>query len=207
MKYTVTFLLILATQIVLAQQSELTTDSSVAIPRVKFDAKGGLIITASATSANNDFDFLAGKWKMYHRRLNKRLVNCRDWTEFVSWDENESILAGKGNVDTYRTSEMPGMEGQAFEGFTLRTYDPKNRLWSLYWVASNEGVLDPPMVGSFENNIGHFFCKDTYNGKPVLVVFRWDARNKERPIWSQAFSADNGKTWEWNWYNVSERVK
>jgi hypothetical protein len=23
---------------------------------------------------------------------------------------------------------------------------------------------------------------------------------------SQAFSSDNGKTWEWNWYNVSERI-
>jgi hypothetical protein len=23
---------------------------------------------------------------------------------------------------------------------------------------------------------------------------------------SQAFSPDNGKTWEWNWYNVSERI-
>jgi hypothetical protein len=207
MKYSVTLLFTIATHLVLAQKPELITDSSITIPRVTFDAKGALIVTASATSANDDFNFLAGKWKMYHRRLNKRLVNCHDWTEFVSWDENESILAGKGNIDTYRTTEMPGMEGQAFEGFTLRTFDPKTRLWRLYWVASNVGVLDPPMVGSFENNIGHFFCKDTYNGKPVLVVFRWDARNKERPIWSQAFSPDKGKTWEWNWYNVSERVK
>lgn len=207
MKYTLTFLLTIAAHMVLAQSSELVTDSTIAIPRVKFDAKGSLIVTASATSSNNDFDFLAGKWKMYHRRLNKRLANCHDWTEFVSWDENEPILSGKGNVDTYKTTEMPGMEGQAFEGFTLRTFDPKTRLWSLYWVASNVGVLDPPVIGSFENNIGHFFCKDTYKGKPVLVVFRWDARNKVRPIWSQAFSTDKGKTWEWNWYNVSERVK
>jgi len=207
MKYAVTFLLAITTHIVLAQNKELTTDSSIAIPPVKFDAKGELDITASATSSNNDFDFLAGKWKMYHRRLNKRFENCHDWTEFVSWDENEPILSGKGNVDTYRTTEMPGMEGQAFEGFTLRTFDPVLRLWSLYWVASNRGVLNPPVVGSFENNIGHFFTKDSYNRKRIIVLFRWDVRNKERPIWSQAFSADDGKTWEWNWYNVSERVK
>jgi len=119
MKYTVTFLLIIATQFVRAQRSELSTDSSLAVPRVKFDANGALIVAASATSSNSDFDFLAGKWKMYHRRLNKRLVNCHDWTEFVSWDENELILSGKGNVDTYRTTEMPGMEGQAFEGFII----------------------------------------------------------------------------------------
>src|SRR5512133_3774376 len=70
------------------------------------------------------------------------------------------------------------------------------------------GKIDPPVVGSFnKNGVGHFFGKDTLNGKPILVVFRWDARNKERPIWSQAFSPDNGKTWEWNFFNVSERPK
>jgi hypothetical protein len=66
---------------------------------------------------------------------------------------------------------------------------------------------DPPVVGSFENNVGHFFAKDTFNGKPIIVMFRWDARDKEHPVWSQAFSSDAGKTWEWNWYNVSERIK
>jgi hypothetical protein len=40
------------------------------------------------------------------------------------------------------------------------------------------------------------------------MIFRWDAaRDRERPIWSQALSPDNGKTWEWNWYNVSEKIK
>ena len=38
------------------------------------------------------------------------------------------------------------------------------------------------------------------------MMFRWDARDKDRPIWSQAFSPDDGKTWEWNWYNISERI-
>src|SRR4051794_18759466 len=76
-------------------------------------------------------------------------------------------------------------EGKPFEGITLRLFNPKTRLWSLYWVASNTGVLDPPVVGSFENNVGHFFCKDTFNEKNIIVVFRWDARDKNRPVWSQ----------------------
>ena len=53
----------------------------------------------------------------------------------------------------------------------------------------------------------HFFAKDTFNGKNIIMVFRWDVRDKDHPIWSQAFSPDNGKTWEWNWYNVSYRVQ
>jgi len=185
----------------------LTTDSTIAIPKLGFDANGQLVITASSTSSNIDFNFLNGKWKMYHRRLNKRLENCRDWTEFESVDSNYNILSGKANMDIYSTTEMPGMEGKLFEGATLRLFDPKTKLWSLYWVASNRGVLDPPVVGSFENNIGHFFAKDSFNGRPIIVVFRWDVRDKNKPVWSQAFSVDNGNTWEWNWYNVSERIK
>jgi hypothetical protein len=189
-----------------AQRPELRTDTTIIMPKIAFDANGNLAITAPATSSQHDFDFLiGGKWKMYHRRLNQRLQNCHDWTEFQSTDEASSILTGLGDIDTYKTTEMPGMVGTNFEGFTLRLFNPKTRLWSLYWVANSSGVLDPPQVGSFENNIGHFFAKDTYHGIPVIVVFRWDVRDKNHPIWSQAFSADNGKTWEWNWYNVFDR--
>ena len=156
----------------------------------------------------HDFDFLVGKWKMHNRHLDKRLANCRDWTEFDSSDVNTKILNGAADMDTFSTTQFPGMGGKLFEGLTLRLFDPKTRLWSLYWIASNTGKIDPPVVGSFDQNgVGHFFGKDTLNGKPILVVFRWDARNKDRPVWGQAFSPDNGKTWEWNFFNVSERPK
>jgi hypothetical protein len=200
MKRLLVLSLLIITSISHAQRTVLTTDSTIVMPTVEFDAKGELKVTASASSSQNDFDFLVGKWKIYNRRLNRRLENCKDWTEFESRDENSKILNGIGDIDTYKTSEMPGMVGTPFEGFTLRIFNLQTRLWSLYWVANNRGVLDPPQVGSFENNVGHFFAKDTYKGKNVIVVFRWDARDKYKPVWSQAYSADNGKTWEWNWY-------
>jgi hypothetical protein len=190
-----------------AQRPVLTTDPSLPIPALHLGANGELEITASSTSSPGDFDFLVGKWKMHNRRLNKRLENCKDWTEFDSSDENLKILSGNADMDTYSTTEMPGEEGKRFEGVTLRLFNPKTRLWSLYWVASNVGVLDPPVVGSFEKGVGHFFARDTLRGKPIIMMFRWDARDKDRPVWGQAFSPDDGKTWEWNWYNVSERVQ
>jgi hypothetical protein len=68
--------------------------------------------------------------------------------------------------------------------------------------------MDPaPVVGSFEDNVGHFFTKDTFKGKNIIVMYRWDVRHKDHPAWGQAFSPDNGKTWEWNWYNVFEKIK
>jgi hypothetical protein len=207
MRYSIAILLFAICHIGQAQKNVLKTDTSLDIPKLNFDANGNLLIKASSTSSHSDFDFLVGKWKMYHRRLNKRLENCKEWTEFESTDSNYKILSGTADMDIYSTTQMPGLEGKLFEGVTLRLFDPKSRLWRLYWVASNVGVLDPPVIGSFENNVGHFFTKDTFNGKNIIVVFRWDVRDKDHPVWSQAFSPDNGKSWEWNWYNVSERIK
>jgi hypothetical protein len=169
----------------------------------KVTSTGELVITPSSTSSADDFNYLAGKWTMDNRRLNTRLNHCTEWTSFVSTDENTgTILNGVGNTDLYKAT----LDGQPFEGLTIRLFNPKTRLWSIYW-ASNTGVMDPPVVGSFEGNIGRFFCKDVYHGIPVLVVFAWDKTDIDNPVWSQAFSTDNGRTWEWNFTNTLHRIK
>ncbi len=63
-----------------------------------------------------------------------------------------------------------------------------------------------PVEGSFSSPIGLFRGHDQENGIPVLVEFRWDKTNPETPTWQQSFSADNGKTWEVNWYMYFSRV-
>ena len=174
------------------------------IPPLKFDPKGDLIITASSTSSNKDFDFLVGRWKMKNKHLNARFANCKEYTEFESSVENWSGLQGMGNFDVVRRDLG---NGKIYEGRTIRIFDPQTRLWRLYWVDSNGGDLDPPVIGSFNNGVGLFFAKDYQVGRPVIVLFRWDKTNPEHPLWSQAFSDDNGKTWEWNYTNTSYRVQ
>jgi hypothetical protein len=112
MRYTLCLLLVAGSYCATAQRSVLTTDETIPIPPIHFDASGTLIVKASASSSPGDFDFLVGKWKMHHRRLNRRLEGCRDWTEFNSEDENAKILSGSADMDTYRTTEMPGMESR-----------------------------------------------------------------------------------------------
>lgn len=174
------------------------------LPRLAFDQKGELLITASSTSSSHDFDFLVGKWKMKNKHLNARLANCKEYTEFESTVENHAGLEGMGNFDVVRR-QLP--DGTIYEGRTIRTFDPQTRLWRLYWVDSKGGPIDPPVIGSFNNGVGLFFCKDVQVGRPVIIVFRWDKTNPENPVWGQAFSDDNGKTWEWNYSNISYRIK
>ena len=77
MKYSILILFPVICIVCQAQKNVLTTDTTIAIPKLNFDANGNLLIKASSTSSNSDFDFLVGKWKMYHRRLNKRLKIVR----------------------------------------------------------------------------------------------------------------------------------
>jgi hypothetical protein len=112
------------------------------------------------------------------------------------------VLNGLGNIDNY----LATFDGQPFEGMSVRLFNPKTKLWSIYWADSNEGILQKPVVGSFDNNIAHFFAKDSFQDREILVVFRWDITDKENPVWSQAFSIDNGASWEWNWYMYCSKI-
>lgn len=187
----------------LAQDRALIPDSSVAIPPLEFDSSGALVIRPSATSSQHDFDYLVGMWKLRNRKLTSRLTHSTEWVAFESRVEMHQILNGLGNIDKYTDQAS----GKPYEGVALRLFNPTTRLWSIYWADSNTGTLDPPVVGSFEKEIGHFFARDTYRGRSIIMVFRWDVRNPELPVWSQAFSVDEGKTWEWNSINVSERIR
>lgn len=163
----------------------------------EFTPGGELKITVSENSSETDFDFLTGRHKVHHKKLKTRLNDCTEWIEFDGTQEMGQLLGGFGNLESHY---MTSVTGKPIEGIALRLFNPATRLWSIYWADSQQVVLGTPVVGSFENNMGHFFAKDIFNGKEILLQFQWDVTNPYQPLWSQAFSADNGKTWEWNWY-------
>jgi hypothetical protein len=53
------------------------------------------------------------------------------------------------------------------------------------------------MIGKFEGNTGTFFGDEEVHGRKVLCRFLWTSG--DAPRWEQAFSDDDGKTWETNW--------
>jgi hypothetical protein len=172
------------------------TDEVIAIPKVVFNEKGDLIIIPSAASSQNDFDFYVGEWKLHNKKLKERLADCTEWIEFDATVKMYKVLNGLSNIDNLYTS----FDGVPFEGMSIRFFNPQTKLWSIHWADTNTLKLDKPTVGSFDGDFGHFFTTDIINDQKVTVVYRWDIRDKQNPIWSQAFSPDNGQNWEWNWY-------
>ncbi len=155
-----------------------------------------LEITPSKESSKHDFDFYEGSWKIHNRRLKKRLCNSDEWVEFEALQEMKIILLGLGNTDNFVTE----FDGQPFEGRTIRLFNQKTKLWSMYWTDNISTILQQPTVGSFENGIGKFYCKDTFKDQEIIVEFEWDKTDVDNPVWSQAFSIDKGVSWETNWY-------
>jgi hypothetical protein len=148
-----------------------------------------------------DFDFLFGDWNVHNERLTARLVGSTDWETFEATNHCRSILGGVGNTDEFITSWNGG-----FRGATLRLFDLGRKQWSIYWASNRTGVLEPPVVGSFENGLGTFFGRDSHQGTEVLVRFLWSDITAATALWQQAFSTDDGRTWETNWRMHFTRV-
>lgn len=157
---------------------------------------GKLAITASESSSKHDFDFLVGGWKIRSRKRKEPLSGRDEWEEFDATQNLRQILQGLGNFDIFSAE----LDGVPFEGFTLRLFDPQSRLWTIYWADSSAAKLDGGKVGSFDGDTGEFFSREVFSGKNVIVRFHWDKRDPDAPVWSAAFSVDEGCTWEWNWY-------
>jgi hypothetical protein len=148
---------------------------------------------ALAIDASHDFDFLIGTWKVAHRKLRKRLAGNDEWDEFASTLRARHLPGGLGNID-----EMDLPDGVT--GMAIRLFDPRQQLWSIHWVASNNPVMDPaPVIGRFNGSVGEFFADDTFDGRSIRVRYTWMVLAKDRARWAQAFSPDAGASWETNW--------
>lgn len=163
---------------------------------LSFPVTGALEITPAQNSSHHDFDFFFGAWRVHNKKLKTRLNGGTEWVEFKAESECHNILNGFGNTDQFITAS----NGVPYHGATFRLFNPKTKLWSIYWADSNVVILDNPQVGSFDGAIGKFYARDVFENKPIIVVYEWDKRNPDTPIWSQAFSPDDGATWEWNWH-------
>lgn len=141
----------------------------------------------------NDFDFLVGKWRVHNRKLRERLKGSSEWIEFEATHEMQKTLDGLGNQDVFHSDH------DGFTGMSFRFFNPATKQWAIYWADNRRGTLDPPVYGTFKNNIGTFGGIDTHEGRQILIRFLWTRIDTPAPRWEQAFSEDGGQTWETNW--------
>ena len=145
-----------------------------------------------------DFDFLSGSWDIANRRLTTLLAGRDEWDEFPATSCCIPFFGGAANAEEYVCP------AKGFRGLSIRSFDPAREEWSIWWVNSRDGRLQPPVHGRFDaERLGTFYGDDTHDGTPdgtpVRVRYLWSRITPVSARWEQAFSVDGEQTWETNW--------
>ena len=147
-----------------------------------------------------DFDFIHGRWTIANRRLTTRGVGADDWDLFNSTAFCEPRLDGLVNVEQISCPE------RGWTGMSLRSFDLERGVWSIWWINSLTGRLQPPVTGRFKNGGCVLEGPDTDGDRSILARYSWSDIKTDAARWLQAFSYDNGASWETNWVMDFMRV-
>lgn len=163
---------------------------------------GGSLMNALAPAAvaevapvgkAGDFDFLAGSWKIRHRRLKN--AETKEWDEFDGEATCWTVLNGGGSIEELR------IPARSFFGLGVRLLDVEKKVWQDFWVNARSGVLSPPgLSGVFQQGVGTFEADDVDGEQPIKVRGVWDRITDTSCRWHQAVSRDGGKSWEPSWF-------
>lgn len=131
------------------------------------------------------------------------LTGSTTWAEYEGTTTCRKVWDGRANL---LELAVDGPAGRV-EGLSLRLYNPESHQWSLNFSNIKSGTLNTPTVGEFKNGRGEFFSQETLNGRPILVRFVIFDITEKSAHYEQAFSEDNGQTWEVNWIATDTRLK
>ncbi len=151
----------------------------------------------------HDFDWEIGDWKVHLRRLLHPMTGANEWAQYEGTAHVRKVWNGRANL---LELELDGPAGH-IEGLSLRLYDRRTKRWSVYFATSDDGTLDIPMVGQFQNGRGEFFDRETIQGKMIDLRFVFSDVTAKSFHGEQSFSPDLGKSWETNWIEDFTRAR
>lgn len=161
--------------------------------------------TAGPKDGRGDFDFLYGRWMIASRRLKRHFAGL-DPDDPQNWDAFAGRVTCGGHLDGIANIDEMHFPYRGFSGMSIRLYDIAAAAWRLWWVCSTDGLLQRPAAGRFQDGTGLFLGDAIDDGRPVKLRYRWTA-DEIAPRWEQAYSLDNGISWETNWRMDFTRVR
>ena len=89
---------------------------------------------------------------------------------------------------------------------SLRSFDLELGLWSIWWISSANGQLQPLATGGFRDGGCVLEGPDTDGDRAILARYIWSDIRPGSARWTRAFSYDDGATWETNWVMDFTRI-
>jgi hypothetical protein len=160
--------------------------------------------SAPTASHSGDFDFLLGDWRVRHRYL-RVTPGGNAWAEAKGTCRHQNVMQGLANIDEFVIAAAT----ESHAAIALRSYDTAANRWSIWWIDGRNPStgLDPPVRGRFENGVGTFFGDQEASGRRARVRFVWSRITTTSARWEQAYSFDEGQSWETNWIMEFQRVR
>lgn len=149
----------------------------------------------------HDFDFEFGAWRTHIRRLLHPLTGSTNWVDMEGSSVVRRVWQGRANLGEL---EVAG-GGIRLEGMSLRVYDPVARRWNIHWTNASDGVVGPAMQGGFAHGRGLFYDHEQLGERTIAVRFIFSDITATTFRLEQAFSPDEGRTWETNWIATFRR--
>ena len=143
-------------------------------------------------SKGGDFGFLAGHWKISHRRLKNS--GSDDWDVF----EGEATV-WPASAD-WRASKSCASPRAISAGMGVRLFHVEKASVGRPLGQRPERRAQRPMMGSFETASAPSSPTTMDGDRPIKARGVWDRITPTSCRWHQATSSDGGKTWEGNWY-------
>jgi hypothetical protein len=159
---------------------------------------------AAGDDGQHDFDWEIGRWRTDVRVLADPLSESDDeWLRFKGTTVVRPLMDQRANVLEFDVSGPAGR----IEALNLRLFEPQADRWSLTFVNMRDGLPTPAVYGGFRDGVGEFYGEDQLNGRPILVRFLITRERPNRARFEQAYSDDDGATWETNWIAIDRRLR
>jgi hypothetical protein len=146
---------------------------------------------AWAADGQQDFDFNIGTWKTHITRIPDPFSASNKSIELNGTVTVRKLWAGRAQLEEI---EADGPNGH-WEGMTLFLYNPQAQQWSQSFADSRSGILNPPLIGAFQNGRGELFASDTFKDRTILVRAVWSDIKPDSHRFEESYSDDGGKTW------------
>lgn len=181
----------------------LVFSSLIGLPAFAADTGTAATAAPAVRDGSQDFDWEIGSWNTTLKRLSEPLSGNSKWLEYSGTTVVKALMGKRANIVEFDVSGAAGR----IAGVSLRLYQPANGQWTLHFANLANGLMTEPMQGSFKDGHGTFFGKDTLKGLTIGVRFLIIPASKDQWRFEQAYSADEGKTWENNWIAIDTRRK